>query len=435
MDYELRSGREAVRFDLPVAAEVVTIEAAARPSATGFLSQLRDALDHSTCGPALKNIIRTGDKVAIVTSDITRLAYRTDVYLQAVVAAIVSAGAKTEDITIVMATGTHRAQTPAEHLLIVGPEVFGRVEIVDHDCRAGDLVDVGRTQRGTVVAVNKQVHDADKVILTGGISYHLLAGFGGGRKSLAAGVCGYETIRQNHSLALQADGKHSACPRVGTGVIAGNPAAEDMAEMARMIGADFLVNVIPGQDSQLAGLVTGDPEEAFARGCQMAAEIFGVPVAHKVDWAIVSCGGYPQDIQLYQAVKALDNASHVVRKGGAIILVAECSDGVGSDDFESWLRHRDLASMQAALRDDFSMGGFIAARVARIIEDGPVVLVSALSKRLVTEMKMLAADSMAEAFMQAQRVTGSPKTVALMPNGTVTHPIVGTCSSPSLRRP
>lgn len=423
-EYSLPWGRKVLNFNLPGKVRVLTIEAKPRTPLENFPEKVREALASPISSPPLIQLVRPGDKVAIITSDITRLAYRTEEYLPLTIEVLREAGIRNEDITVVMATGTHRAQTPAEHRLIVGEKVFGRVRIVDHNCRDKDLVRLGQTSYGTEVTVNPHVYNADKVILTGGISYHVLAGFGGGRKSLAAGVCGYQTVQHNHSLALKNTDGQGTNPGVNTGSIKDNLVAQDMKEIAQMIGADFLVNVIVNEHKEFIGLVAGDLEQAFVQGCQVVEETFGVTVAQQADWVIASCGGYPKDIQLYQSMKALENATNAVKDGGVIILLSECSDGVGSDDFFSWFNYMNLSSMRKALENEFTMPGFVALRTARIIERSPVILVSSLPDDLVRRVRMHPAATIEEALALAGQLARHPITIALMPQATMTYPIV-----------
>ncbi|MDW7674543.1 MAG: nickel-dependent lactate racemase [Bacillota bacterium] len=424
MSYSMLWGKQSLELTLPEHVEVDVIEANPSEPIANFGEYTRAVLENPIGTLPLKEIVKPGDTVAIVASDITRLAYRTDAYLSIIIQVLNEAGVRDQDITIVMATGTHRAQTPEEHRLIVGEELFGRIKIVDHDCEASNLVKLGHTSYGTEVVVSPDVHRADKVILTGGISYHLLAGFGGGRKSLAPGVCSYKSIQQNHSLALKDAGASGVNPKVGTGLVAENPVAADMAEAANIIGADFLVNVVLNEKKEFIGIVAGDMELAFTQGCKIVEETFGVPIKRQADLVIASCGGYPKDIQLYQSIKALDNAAYAVRPGGVIILVSECSDGVGSQDFAKWFNYGDLESMRQALNQEFTMPGFVALRTASIMNSAQVVLISSLPEDLVKGLGMRPAPSMAEALKLAEELAGPMKSVAIMPHGALTFPIV-----------
>ena len=198
------------------------------------------------------------------------------------------------------------------------------------------MVYVGTTSRGTEVVINKLVIER-KITLTGGIVHHLMAGFGGGRKSIVPGVSRRKTIAQNHLHALDPEAEHSN-PLIGVGAVAGNPLHEDMVEAAQFVNPDFLVNAIIDTNGKIAKLVAGHWLKAWEKGCRWTDEKFGVPISRRADLVIASCGRYPKDISLYQSTKALFNAAPAVKPGGTILLIAECREGAGADEFFGWSR-------------------------------------------------------------------------------------------------
>ncbi|MCG8525646.1 MAG: nickel-dependent lactate racemase, partial [Opitutales bacterium] len=311
-----------------------------------------------------------------------------------------------------------------EHRLVVGEEVFSRVKIENHDCQAGDLVHLGYTSRGTEITINRTVYDSERVILTGGISYHLLAGFGGGRKSIAPGVCGYDSIQQNHGLALKDVDSSGINPGVVPGVLKGNPVSEDMFEIAEAVKPDFLINVVVNEKKEVIAVVAGDIYEAFEAGCKIVEKAFGIQVHGQSDVVISSCGGYPKDIQLYQSIKGLDNAAYVVKERGVIILASECSDGAGSDDFLSWFKGAGVEEMRAALNKNFTMPGFVALRVAGIMARARVILLSTLPEEVVKGVGMIPAGTPEEAWAKARHIAGEVKNITYMPHGSLTFPII-----------
>ena len=421
---QLAWGKEYLTFQFPEEVEIHTIEAAPTQAIANFAEEVQRALEHPINSLPLKEIVKPGEKVAIIVSDITRLSFRTDGYLPIVLNELNKAGVPDQDITVVMSTGTHRVQTPEEHRLIVGDEAFARVKIEDHDCLAKDLVYLGKSSRGTEITVNRTVYEADRVILTGGVSYHLLAGFGGGRKSIAPGVTGYLSIQQNHGLALKDVGPSGLHPYVLTGVTKGNPVAEDMVEIAEKVGADFLINVVVNEKKEYIAVVAGEMNAAFEQGCRVVERAFGIPTDRQSDLVIASCGGYPKDIQLYQAIKGLDNAAYAVRDQGVIILISACSDGTGSDEFMRWFKYPDVHTMREALHRDFTMPGFVALRTASIISQAKVILISTLPDEVVRGVNMVPAKNPEEAWSLAKQYLGEVKTITLMPHGALTFPII-----------
>ncbi|WP_088188188.1 nickel-dependent lactate racemase [Desulfosporosinus sp. FKA] len=422
---KLAYGKEILNFEVPSEVRIQQIEAKKSTPITNVEESLRHVLDHPLGTPPLKEVVNSGDKVVIVVSDITRLWIRIDILLPILLDVLNEAGIPDQDISIVTATGDHRLQTAEEHRAICGVQALARVPIYDHECHASDLVDLGLSSRGTPIKVNRRVWEADKVILTGGIAYHLLAGFGGGRKSIAPGVCGYEMIQKNHSLALTEPGPTGLHPNIMTGKMEGNPVSEDMLEIARKVGVNFILNVVVNEKKDFVFLAAGDLYEAHLAGCRVVEEIFGIEIEQKADLVFVSCGGYPKDIQLYQAIKALDNASYAVKEGGVIVLVSECSDGIGSQPFEEFFKHGNVEEMSSKLQQDFLMPGFVSLRTASICRKTPVILISSLPEVVVRRMKMLPASSLETAWQRAAELLGKqPKSVYVMPHGGNTFPIL-----------
>lgn len=423
--YQLAYGKDRLTFQISTDVKVGEIEAKPSTPIIDVEQAIREALAHPLGTPPLSEIIQARDNVVIVVSDHTRLWVRTDLIVPVLLDALNEVGVPDSDITIVTATGDHRPLTHEEHVSIVGEKVLQRVKMVDHDCHAADLVDYGFSSQGTPIKVNRLVAEADKVILTGGIAYHLLAGFGGGRKSIAPGVCGYETIQANHGLALKDAGDAGVNSNIQNGKMIGNPVSEDMLEIARTVGADFVINVVVNEKKEFVSIVSGELHQAHEAGCEVCKEIFGIEIEQKADLVVVSSGGYPKDIQLYQSIKALDNAAYAVKDGGVILLISECSDGVGSRPFHEFFSHGEVEEMNAALNADFMMPGFVALRSASICRNSPVVLISSVPDEVVKGVKMLPAHSPEEALEIAYQILGrTPETVYVMPHGGNTFPIV-----------
>lgn len=423
--FKLAYGHETLSFRLPSSVNVQEIDAKASQPILDIEQAILQAVAHPLGTAPLIEVVKPGDKVVIVVSDVTRLWVRTDVLLPVLLDVLNAAGVPDQDISIVTATGDHRLQTFEEHTAICGAKVLARVPMFDHECRAQDLVDLGKSSQGTPILVNRRVWEADKVILTGGIAYHLLAGFGGGRKSIAPGVCGYEMIQQNHALALKGGGPSGLNPNIQTGKMEGNPVAEDMLEIARLVGVDFILNVVVNEKQEFVYLAAGELHLAHLAGCRVTEEIFGIEIDQRADLVIASSGGYPKDTQLYQTIKTLDNATYAVQEGGVIILVSECSEGMGSLPFQEFFNHGEVEDMNAKLHTDFTMPGFISLRTASICRKTPVILISSLPEDVVKQVKMIPAHNPAEALQLASQILGrQPDSVYIMPHGGSTFPIV-----------
>ncbi|MBC7339161.1 MAG: nickel-dependent lactate racemase [Firmicutes bacterium] len=393
---ELRYGAGTVRFELPPEWEVEEVAFRHYPVEADPVGAIRRALAEPLGTPPLSQIVRAGERVCILVNDSTRKA-RSELFLPLVLEELNRAGVRDEDVFLVFATGSHRQVGREEMATLVGREVAARVAMFSHDCHdAGLLTFLGTTSRGTPVYINSRVVEADRRILTGSVVHHWFAGFGGGRKALVPGVAGYETIRRNHALMLE--------PGCRAGVLDGNPAAEDMMEAARLVGADFLVNTVLNPEGDVLGVFAGDMDLAHREACRLAHRAFAGYRAGPADLVIASCGGWPKDINVYQSHKALENAALVCRPGGVIILVAECREGIGSDRYWEWVqKYPTLPELERAIREEFVLGGHKAWAVARITARHPVVLLSSLDAATVSRLGFLPASTPEEALAAALR--------------------------------
>lgn len=335
-----------------------------------------DALEHPIGAPPLSEIVRPGERVAIVVNDITRLT-RTDLMLPPIVEALNAAGVPDGDIFIVFALGIHRKQTEEERRLILGAEMHARIRSFDHD--SGDdagLVEIGVTSFGNRVEINREVWEADRIILTGEVIYHLIAGYSGGRKSLVPGVAGARTTTFNHRMIFD--------PACRAGALDGNPAHEDLLEACRMADPDFLVNVVLSPEGRLIRVLAGHYDLAHREGCRTVDRMLRVEVEKPYDIVIASAGGFPLDIDLRQAHKGLENACAALRQGGTVLFYAECPNGAGIGTFEEYVqRYADDGEMRAALERKFVVGGHKAFWVARLGRLYDVRLVSGLDAGFV----------------------------------------------------
>ncbi|MFN3323481.1 MAG: nickel-dependent lactate racemase [Bryobacteraceae bacterium] len=334
------------------------------------------ALREPIGSPPLEAIVRPGERVAVLVNDITRLT-RTDLLLPPLIETLNRAGVPDSDIFIVFALGIHRRQTDDERRRILGDEIFRRIRSFDHDCfDDANLVTVGRTSFGNVVEINRQVIEADRVVLTGEIIYHLIAGYSGGRKSLVPGVAGFRTTTFNHRMIFD--------PRCRPGALEGNPAHEDLMEACRLVRPDFLLNVVLSPNGALACAVAGHYEHAHRAGCRAVDRMLRAGFDEPYDLIIASAGGHPLDIDLRQAHKGLENACLALKPGGAILFYAECPDGAGIPVLRDYVfRYRDDREMAAALEREFVVGGHKAYWIARLGRLYNIHLVSSLDAEFV----------------------------------------------------
>ncbi|GAB6085712.1 NPN-dependent 2-hydroxyacid racemase, LarAH10 family [Alkaliphilus crotonatoxidans] len=386
--------------------------------------KIRERLDRPIGTGPLRELVKAKDKIVIIVSDITRLWIKTAVFLPVIVAYLNELGIEDEDITVIIALGSHRPSTEEEKRAIVGDGIYERIEIIDHNCNDEDqLCYLGESSRGTPIYINKKVVKADRVILTGGIVFHLFAGFGGGAKGIVPGVAGIQTIQQNHRLTF--------LPGEGTGLnsnacsnkIEGNPMREDITEICRRVAPDFLFNAVLDANGRFIDFAVGDFEQAWLKGCETIRQLYGINIKEKADIIIASAGGYPKDINLYQTVKTMDNCIYGGKENSVMILLSECRDGLGAAEFMEWFQYQTLDEMESALKKHFTVPGYAAYKTAYAAKYRKVILISSLPKDTVKELGMIPAQDLNEALDLAYRFSPPNPKISLMPYGGNTLPI------------
>ena len=311
-------------------------------NAVAPLADIRAALWASLDAPIdsapLCERARAGDTVALVVSDMTRFWMRQDLVVPHLVDYLTErCGVREEDITIVIANGTHIGGDEQELRTLVTDAVYDRVKVKNHDCEAKDLVYLGTTPHGTPVSIDRTAAEADLVVCLGAVTHHVMAGFGGGRKSIVPGIAGMQTICRNHAYSLDPERLRSN-PRIGNGVLDNNPLNEDMCEAAGMMKALFMVNLVMNARMKLSSIFSGHYLTSWMRACREVDRIYRVDVPERADVVIASCGGYPKDMSLYQGTKTIDNVESGLKPGGTLILLIEARDGGGHPEYFDWIR-------------------------------------------------------------------------------------------------
>jgi nickel-dependent lactate racemase len=291
---------------------------------------------------------------------------------------------------------------------------------------ADDFAYIGTTSHGVPVSINKEIVNADKVILTGGILYHLMGGFSGGRKSILPGVSGYATIQANHSFCMNEVVGKGTNPNCASGRLNGNPMNEDMIEIAGMVKPDFIFNVTQTAEGEFSGFFAGHWLDAWLEGCKMVENILGVPIKEKADLVIASAGGYPKDINLYQANKTMDNAVNACKDDGVVILLMELPDINEPPDFSGWFNYESLADRETAVRKEFTVPGWTALKVGELAKKVPNIVVTLpRNKEFIERAGMFPVTTLDEALALAERMLNRKDyTIMLMPYGANTVPIL-----------
>lgn len=376
------------------------------------VDEVRRALASPVGSAPLREIVKEGEKVVIVTSDITR-PMPTAAVMPLLLDELFSAGIKPDDITLVFALGSHRFHTEAERRKLAGERAFAEIRCIDGDMN--DTVHLGVTKLGTPVDIVRVVAEADRRICLGNIEYHYFAGYSGGAKAIMPGVSTRSAIQNNHSFMV----KSTAC----AGAIDGNPVRTDIEEAAALCGVDFILNVVLDEHKKIVYATAGDVTLAHRKGCEFLDSLYLKEIPDKADIVLVSQGGAPKDINLYQTQKALDNAKHAVNNGGVIILIGSCREGLGEHVFEEWMTTSPTAhSMVERIQTDFQLGGHKAAAIAIVLESADIYLVSELPQDFVSGIFMTPFSNVQDALDAAFEKLGANATVIAMPYGGSTLP-------------
>jgi lactate racemase len=374
---------------------------------------IKKALENPIKSKRLSEIVNPDSKIAIIVSDITRPT-PTEKILSPLLEELYVGGAKNENIIIVFALGLHRLQTEEECRKLVGEEIFKKIRCIQHDrerCRH-----IGETSFGTPVEIFEEVLDSDIIISTGTLEFHYYAGYGGGGKAILPGVSSEKSIISFHSFYSKL---FEGSPLSGR---ADSPARKNIEEAARIAGLNFILNVVIDSNKEIVAAVAGDFVEAHRKGAEYVDEMYKVPV-EPADAVVVSCGGYPKDINLYQATKSLENAIPAVKKGGSIVLVAECAEGIGNQVYERWNSEcRTPCEAVEKFRECFEFGGHKSAIVGKAAKDFKLYMVSKLPDKESKNAFFIPAKSIDEALQKILSENPEAK-IHVMPNGGWTLPV------------
>jgi nickel-dependent lactate racemase len=312
-------GTDGLEVDLPDE-RVTVIEPVPRPAVPDAHETLIRAIRAPAGRPPLRETPYAGKRIAISVCDITRAQPRRQT-IEALLAEM--PGVRLEDLTILIATGTHRANTPEELERMLGPELVARCRVINHDARnAAVLRYVGKTSTGVPVYLNHEWLDADVRITTGFVEPHFFAGFSGGPKMVAPGLAGLETVMTLHDAA------RIGHPKATWGITEGNPIHDDVREIARMVPVDFSVDVTLNREQKITAAFAGEILAEHERACAHAKGTAMRSVPAPFDVVVTTNSGYPLDQNLYQAVKGMSAAAKIVKPAGTIVCAAECRDGL-----------------------------------------------------------------------------------------------------------
>lgn len=399
MLYHLPYGNSEISIDIPSECSVKVINPVNVPSADDGTALVKEALEHPIRCRRLSEIAEHGKKAVIIVSDITRPT-PTSKLLTPVISELEMGGVK--DITIIFGLGIHRKQTEEEKKKILGG-LYGKIKSIEHD--VNDCVYLGTTSRGSPVEIFRPVMEADIVVCTGTLEFHYYAGYSGGAKSILPAVSSKKSIDANHSLMLDPS---SSAGRLDSAV------RQDIEEAAEMLGIDFILNVVLNEKKEIVYAAAGDHIEAHRTGAEFLDRLSKIEV-EPADIIIVSPGGFPKDINIFQSHKALEHVKNAMKEGGSIILVAECREGYGNRVYEEWLKYgRD--EVIERFKSGFVMGGHKAALIAALSKKVDLYLVSSLPEEMVRKANFIPA-TLKGALDMAMRKHGIGAKIIVMPYG------------------
>lgn len=413
---KLPYGASAIDVRVPERNLACVLEPRQEPGLGDEGAAITDALRKPVGHKPLVEAVSAGDRVVVIVTDNTR-ACPDDRILPSLLAELQRV-VSPEQITIIVALGLHPPLDREQLCALLGSQIVERYRVVNHD--PDSVINIGTTTRGTPVDINPIVVEADFRVSTGFIEPHFFAGFSGGRKSIAPGVFGMKSAYVNHGYRMVAD------PRARSGVLRGNPIHEDMVEQARMARLDFIVNVLLNEDKEITHVFAGDMEAAHEAGCAAALEVAGARVPHRVDVAITTNSGAPLDLDLYQTIKGIENASRITRDGGVVISASSCECGAGPQAFIDLHRScRGPIEVLQKIRREEPVGVQWQNQIlARVQMRNHLMLRSTLNDDLVRSMGIEPVGDLDDAVRRAVDLFGPDAEIAIIAQGPLVLPVL-----------
>ena len=421
--YLIPCGKKLIHLEIPDHVPVQWVESHSMKPVPNVEKAIEDAIYHPFGSPRLRDLVQPGQKVALIVTDITRKLPE-EIIIPLLLKELLAGGIKKDDITAIVATGTHRPNT-AEELKEKFGEVVNDITFINHDAwNSNELLHLGKTSGGIPLVFNRTVAQADIRISTGVIETHLFAGYSGGVKSIAVGVAGEETIAATHNYQM--------LKQTRLGVTEGNEFRKFLTEATQALGLHFIVNVVQTGKKEVVRVVAGDPVEAFHEGVKTARYIYEVEIEHPGE-IVVSGVSYPKSLDLYQATRAANvvvfGPKPVVTKGGVILIPAPCEDGCGHPGYcDIMKRAEDVDDIIAISREEgFAPGEQKALILAWILKQARIVMTDCLlPEETLKELYLESAPTLQEALNQELRKNPKAR-VVLIPDGLLTLPIVRNC--------
>lgn len=376
-------------------------------------AEIGERFDAPINSAPLEEIINPGETILIVVPDATRQTASGQI-VNLLVRRLIANGTMPHEIRIIFATGIHKKVTEEEKLAILTPFIAQRIRTLDHNARdlmqiaglaTNQFADFGETSGGIPIELNRILTEYDHIIAIGGVTFHYFAGFTGGRKLICPGLASAKTISETHRLAFDCE-KKSRRAGVGPGLLQGNAVHEAFMEVAAKINVSFAVNSIVNDKGEAVEIFCGDLQASHEKACEFYAARHTIEIAEKRDLVIVSCGGFPFDLNMIQAHKALDAAANACTEGGTIIFLAECADGTGRKDFLNWFEAETSEKLAKRLCEKYQVNGQTAWSLLRKAERFNVRILTSLPENETRLMRLKKARSIEEIFSFDLRTKG-----------------------------
>jgi len=383
------------------------------------IDKIKDSINNPIGSLSLKDIIKAKSNlksVCVVTSDATR-PVPSNIILEALIEELRAAGVRNNQITILIATGLHRVSRDDELERILGKKLKNKIKAVDHVAiDKNSLIFLGTTSDNVPIYINKLFYESDLKILIGYVEPHFFFGFAGGRKSLVPGIAGVETIQGNHSAKMIAS-RHSRF-----GIYKENPMHRSAMEIVNLAGVDFIINVCINENHKIVKVAAGDVQKAHESLVKYQLNHAFKNITELYDIVICGNGGYPLDLNLYQAVKSMAIGEMAVKKGGTIIAVNECIEGIGigQDKFKELMFsgmapqeiHKKILTKEIVVPDQWEI-----QILARILMKADVLVISELNENEIGNIGLKYAETVEDAIMGCLKKYGSNASILVLPNG------------------
>ena len=413
MQYKLPYGNDFESITIPDSYSVEYISENKIHKPIDVRSEIKKAFSYPLASPTLSDIVKIGDKVAIIIDDHTRPC-PSKLLLPYILSELKKANVSHNDITILIATGTHRPPNKKQIVELVGKEILHDYNIVSNDNQSSEYVSIGRTSFDHEIKILKDYVDADVKIILSDIEYHYFAGYGGTRKSILPGIASADSIEHNHAMMFD---KYAT-----TGEINRNPISREMDEVLEMIGCDFSIGTVLDKNHQPLGIWAGESKKVMDEGVKLVKSMYSQKISRKPDLIITAADGYPHDINLYQSLKAIHSASAIIKDNGAIILSAKCDEGMGNSVYRKWIEEfKSSYKIRQQLKHHFVIGAHKAYYHRELLRSYDVYLKSLLHPDYVrNHLDFRPVHSIQDAVDEVLRKRKTVEHICIIPNGSTT---------------